>query len=48
MRARGNLTVDMEWKDGKITGYRITSPVPKEVKVRFNGETRTITSTTGK
>lgn len=48
MRARGNLAVDMEWKDGKITELRIMSPEPKELKVRFNGETRTIQSTSGK
>lgn len=47
MRARGNFTVDMEWKDGKITEYRITSPEPTKVEVHFNGKTRTITSTTG-
>ena len=44
LRARGNFIVDMEWKDGKVTNYRIASPEPREVKVRVNGETKTIKS----
>jgi alpha-L-fucosidase 2 len=44
LRARGNFTVDIEWKDGKVTSYRIASPEPREVKVRANGETKTIRS----
>ena len=42
--ARGGFTVDVEWKDGKVTSYRIASPEPREVKVRVNGETKTIRS----
>jgi alpha-L-fucosidase 2 len=44
LRARGNFTVDIEWKDGKATHYRIASPEPREVRLRVNGETKTITS----
>jgi hypothetical protein len=44
LRARGGFTVDIEWKDGKVTNYRITSPVPREVKVRVNGEIKTVKS----
>jgi alpha-L-fucosidase 2 len=44
LRARGGFTVDMEWKDGKVTKYRIASPAPREVKIRVNGETKTIRS----
>ena len=44
LRARGNLTVDIEWKDGKVTSYRIASPEPREVKVRVNGEIKTLRS----
>jgi alpha-L-fucosidase 2 len=44
LRARGGFTVDIEWKNGKVTNYRITSPEPREVKVRINGELKTIRS----
>lgn len=44
LRARGNFTVDMEWQDGKMFKYRIAAPEPREVKVRVNGDTRTIRS----
>ena len=42
--ARGGFTVDIEWKDGKVTNYRIRSKEPREVKLRVNGETKTIKS----
>jgi alpha-L-fucosidase 2 len=42
LRARGGLTVDIEWKDGKVTSYRIASPQSREVKVRVNDEDRTV------
>lgn len=38
LRARGNFTVDMDWKDGKIISYRIKSDNPKKVKVKVNGK----------
>jgi len=44
LRARGGFMVDIEWKDGKVTRYRITSAQPKEVKVRVNGEVKTVKS----
>jgi alpha-L-fucosidase 2 len=43
LRARGNLTVDLAWKDGKLTSYRLASPDPHPVKVRVNGEVKTVT-----
>ena len=43
-KARGNFTVDFEWKDGKVTHYRITSPTPTSVKVKVNGEIKEIIS----
>ncbi|MCX6939073.1 MAG: glycoside hydrolase N-terminal domain-containing protein [Verrucomicrobia bacterium] len=42
LRARGNITVDMEWNEGKVTRYRITSPAPRPVSIIINGETKTI------
>jgi alpha-L-fucosidase 2 len=44
LRARGNLQVDLEWKEGKVTSYRIASTERRKVKVRLNGETRTVTA----
>jgi alpha-L-fucosidase 2 len=44
IKARGNFTVDMEWKDGKITHYRIASATSRKVKVKVNGEVKEIVS----
>jgi alpha-L-fucosidase 2 len=44
LKARGNFTVDMQWKDGKVTAYRITSPQAKKVKVKVNGQLKLINS----
>ncbi len=41
LRARGGYTVDIQWKDGKVTQYRIASPEPRAVRIRVNGETTT-------
>ena len=38
IRARGNITIDMEWQDGKITSYKLTSPVHEPVTVIVEGE----------
>ena len=47
IRSRGNITVDMEWKNGKITSYTLStsSPNPKPVTVVVNGETKKVTPT---
>lgn len=42
LRARGNFQVDMEWKEGQITDYRIRSTEKRSVKIRINGETKTV------
>jgi alpha-L-fucosidase 2 len=44
LKARGNHTVNMTWKDGKITRYTISSPKPSKVRVKVNGVIKTITS----
>lgn len=44
LRARGGFTVDVEWKDGKVTAYRITAADARPVRVRVNGEVRTVTA----
>jgi len=41
LKARGNVTVDLEWRDGKVTSHRLTSPEPREVNVRIHGATTT-------
>jgi len=35
LKARGNLTVDIQWKDGKVTDYKVTGPDSNKVKVRM-------------
>lgn len=47
IRARGNITVDMSWKDGKVTDFSLTttSPEPAPVSVIVNGERREIVPT---
>lgn len=42
--ARGGFTVDIQWKDGKVTSYRIASVEPRTVRIRVNGETKTVAS----
>jgi len=37
LKARGGLTVDIAWKDGRITGYKVTGPGSKAVKIRTPG-----------
>ncbi len=45
LRARGGYTVDIQWKQGKVTNYRIASPERRAVRTRVNGETKIIQST---
>jgi alpha-L-fucosidase 2 len=44
LRARGGFTVDIAWKDGKVTSYHISSPQRQTAKVRVNGEVKTVTA----
>ncbi len=45
IRARGGITIDMSWKDGKVTRYALTTSQrnPKPVKVFVNGQEKTVT-----
>jgi alpha-L-fucosidase 2 len=43
LKARGNITVDIEWQGGKVVKYRLTSPNPRPVTLRVNGDVQTIT-----
>jgi len=38
LKARGNYTVNLSWKDGRITSYQIFSPSADQVKVKVNGK----------
>jgi len=42
LRARGGFTVDIKWKAGKVTKYRIAAREPRAVKVRVNGRLKTV------
>ena len=44
LRARGGLAIDIEWKDGKVTKYRLASSEPRDVLIRVNGEFRKVRS----
>jgi alpha-L-fucosidase 2 len=44
LRARGGFTVDIRWKKGKVTHYRIASPEPRAVRLRVNGGAKTVRS----
>lgn len=44
LRAVGGFTVDFEWKNGKVTSYKIRSAQPQKVKLRVNSEELTATS----
>jgi alpha-L-fucosidase 2 len=42
LRARGNITVDIAWRNGRVTDYRLFSPMKQTVKVRSNGAVTTV------
>jgi alpha-L-fucosidase 2 len=48
LKARGNVTVDMAWKDGKLTSATLRSPAASKVTVRFSGHAQTVTLPTGR
>jgi alpha-L-fucosidase 2 len=42
LRARGGFIVDVAWKEGRVTGYKVQAAEPRDAVVRVNGETKTI------
>ncbi len=42
LKARGNITADIEWKDGKVVNFRLASPHPRPVTVRVSGVETTV------
>ena len=42
LRARGGFTVNIEWKAGKVTNYRIAAKSGQAVNVRVNGDVKTL------
>ncbi|QZT38065.1 glycoside hydrolase family 95 protein [Halosquirtibacter xylanolyticus] len=40
--ARGGITIDMSWKDGKVTLLKGTSKINRDVTFVFNGENKTL------
>ncbi len=47
LKARGNVTVDLEWQEGKLTRARLTSPAGGPVIVRAGSETGCLEMTAG-
>ncbi len=43
LKARGNITVDLKWKDGVITDYKLTSPLVRQIQLKVNGTLKTVT-----
>jgi alpha-L-fucosidase 2 len=50
IKARGNITLDMAWRDGKLTEVTLNSPADREVTVRMptNGQTAACKLTSGR
>lgn len=47
LKARGNISVDMDWKNGRMTQFRLSSPVSQSVRVAANGREKTYELTPG-
>ena len=44
MKARGNITVNFDWKNGRVTKYSLYSPTPQKVKLVVNGREKEVTT----
>lgn len=47
IKVRGNCSLTMKWKDGKVTAYSLTSPTKQSVMVKVNGEFKTVVTKKG-
>lgn len=48
LKARGNITVDMDWRNGRLTQFRLSSPAAQSVRVAANGREKTYALAPGK
>ena len=48
LKARGNITVDLRWRAGRLASATLVSPAGQQVKVRTDGEVRVLTLQPGK
>lgn len=37
IKARGNVTIDLKWKNGLVTSYKLTGPVQEQIQIKVNG-----------
>ncbi len=42
LKARGNISVDIEWKNGKLTNCTLISPIAQVIEVVYGTEKRTV------
>lgn len=42
LRARGNVTIDLAWKNGELVSAKLKSPIKVKVKVFYNSEIKTV------
>ena len=40
IKARGNIEIELSWKNGRITDFHLSSPVHQHVSVKINGEVK--------
>ena len=38
IRAQNNITIDLQWSNGKVINYKLYSPSKQQVKLKVNGQ----------